>query len=101
MLNVMSHQQLQELEDEVEASMGLAYIRLDWMPGDQEPFEAKAFVLLKLKRMHKVLCNQHLHAPTLLGDGKSSTACPYCSFGHSNVTIGSDTQHGLKFGVSI
>ena len=92
MLTVMSHQQLQELENEVEASMGLAYVRLDWMPEDEQPFEAKAFVLLKLKAMHKTLCLQHFHAPTLLDDGKTSTACPYCSY---------NTQYSLKFGVNI
>ena len=101
MLNIMSHQQLQALEDEVEAKMGLAYIRLDWMPENEEPFEAKAFALRQLKAMHKNLCNQHVHAPTLLANGKTSSVCPYCSYGHANVTIGTDTQHGFKFGVSV
>lgn len=99
LLRVKTHQELQALEDEVGMKMGLAYIRLDWMPGNEQPFEAKAFVLRQLKAMHTGLCNQHIHAPTKPPSGDTGSSCAYCSYGHRNVTIAA--QSPPRFGVKV
>ena len=81
--------------------MGLAYIRLDWMPESEEPFEAKAFVLRHLKAQHAVLCAQHFHAPSVPQKGTFGTACAYCGYGHKNANISAGVESKFKFGVNV
>ncbi len=80
---MISHQQIEELVEAVEDQMGVAYIRLDWMPESEEPFEAKQFVIDGLKGTHNILCMQHVHAPTVNEDGNATAKCPYCGYGGS------------------
>ncbi len=80
---MISHQQIEELVAAVEEQMGVAYIRLDWMPEADQPFEAKQFVIDGLKGTHNILCMQHVHAPAKRDEGSSIVQCAYCDYGLS------------------
>ena len=100
-LHIATHQQLQELEDEVGMNMHLAFFRLTWMAEDGA-FEAKAFVLRQLKALHAVLCAQHFHAPTKPSSGDMGAACAYCLHGHDVATTSADSaEPKYKFGVNV
>jgi hypothetical protein len=75
-LEYIGHQHLAQIEAEVEARVGVGYIRLDWMKLDSEPFEIKAFVLEQLGHVHAAMCEKDIHAPSLTG----GPDCPYCDW---------------------
>ncbi len=75
-LEYIGHQHLAQIEAEVDARMGVGYIRLTWMKLDKEPFEIKAFVLEQLVEVHAVMCDNDIHAPSLTG----GLDCPYCDY---------------------
>ncbi len=69
--------------------MGLGYIRLEWMPGDREPFEMKAFMLKELAKYHERFCEQGIHHPNEDGSG-----CKYCAYRHSYIESVSAQDQG-------
>ncbi len=80
-LEHIGHQHLAQIEAAVEATVGVGYIRLDWMKLDHEPFEIKAFVLEQLGQVHAVMCEAGTHAPGPPKDGKlTSSDCPWCDY---------------------
>lgn len=88
-MKIVTHQQLEELRTAVEERMGVAYIRLDWMPQNEHPFEAKAFILDTLLGLHTRLCMQHVHRPVVDAyTGDTEPRCLYCSYGSSGQDAG-------------